>query len=483
MEKGRRTGVCVAAAAVVLALVGWLVSSQLAKHRLLTQLGNRDLAPRLEATRKLLAAGKLEDSLAGLPVYKRSYVAEALGEIKGDEPIRLLAKLLRDQEEAPQRRAGNSLIKQGTPAIPTLMAALPVGGGATDNAVRAVAALGKESAPRLRFLLADGGSSAAAAQALAQIDGVGTETLVRGAFCPDAAIRAAALADLAAQKRPETLHAALGNLDATKDPLAQVDGAIAALGVLADPAATPALLPFLSTPRKTAAAASLGLIGDARAVEPILAQLPAGDLAYRNAAVLALGRIGSPAVPALVRDLKSPNLILRRACAQALVGTKSAAANGALVSALADADSQVRAPAARALGWSGNLGAVDALVTALGDKDWRVVDASMIALGEIGPRALPKLLAAVAAPNGNVQARYQISRAMAMMGMDATPQLVSALSSANPEVQKWSATALGAIRDKSAVPALKQLGRASTNGEVRWVVGEQLRMLTGSTKF
>ena len=198
--------------------------------------------------------------------------------------------------------------------------------------------------------------------------------------------------------------------------------------------------------------------------------------------MLALSRIGVPAVPALVRELKSSQVVMRRAAAQALKGNTSAEATPALVAALSDPDAGVRARRPRALGWSGNLAPVGALVRALGDKDWRVVDAAVQALGDIGPSAVSQLLTAVGATEQGTTTRFQISQALVVMGRDIVPQLVSALESPNTEVQKWSATALGGINDQRAVKALKQLGRKSS-GDVRWVVEEQLRVLTGSTKF
>ena len=218
----------------------------------------------------------------GLPVYKRSYTAEALGEIQTDASTRVLGQLLRDQEEKPSQRAGVALTKHGTRAIPTLMAALSASGGTKDNAVLALVAMGQEAGPRLRFLLADRGTYSAAAEALAKIGGVGTDALMVGAYSADDKLRTVCISNLASQKRPGALQAALDNLDEKKDKLARVDDAIAALGVIANKAATPALIPFLATGKKTATATSLGLIADPRAVEPLLAQIPKGDPGYRG---------------------------------------------------------------------------------------------------------------------------------------------------------------------------------------------------------
>ncbi len=277
-----------------------------------------------------------------LPTPTRAHLAEALGDIHSSESRRLLEMLLKDQEETVQYAAADALVKQGAGAYPILLAALPATGNTKDQAVRALVALGEPSVPRLQFLLADGASTAAAQEALAKIGGAGALVLVKAAHCGDGVLRGGALTNLAAQKRPETLPACLDNL-VTTDKLAQVGPAIAALGVLGDPAATPSLLPFLTDKvQRAAAATSLGMIADPRAVEPLLAQFEAGDAAYRPAAVLALTRIGAPAAPALVQALKSPDPAMRLAAAEALGGAKSPLANQALVVSLSDPDPRLR---------------------------------------------------------------------------------------------------------------------------------------------
>lgn len=75
----------------------------------------------------------------------------------------------------------------------------------------------------------------------------------------------------------------------------------------------------------------------------------------REAAADALGRIGEPAVPELVRMLQDPDPALRRQAADVLarIGPRAGAAVPQLTLALDDADPQVRRSAARALGQIG----------------------------------------------------------------------------------------------------------------------------------
>jgi HEAT repeat protein len=222
----------------------------------------------------------------------------------------------------------------------------------------------------------------------------------------------------------------------------------------------------------------LGQIGDSRAVEPILATMLETEKRYRNAAILALGRIGPPAFPALVRELRSDQVLLRQAAAEALVGSDSAGVNGALMVALKDSDDAVRASAALALGWKGNVGAVSALTGSLSDSSWRVVDSSVSALGEIGLGATDTLLTVLRSPESSLTVRYQVSRALSAMGRDAVPKLTAALSDSSASVQTWSAVALGEI-GSAPLETVQELERLAETAdpEVAWVAQEQLRRL------
>jgi HEAT repeat protein len=71
-----------------------------------------------------------------------------------------------------------------------------------------------------------------------------------------------------------------------------------------------------------------------------------------------------------------------------------------LIGALRDVDCYVRMAAAEALGRIGDTQAVAPLVRALGDPDVGVRGAAAYALGTIGPLAVPALLVALSAPNG-----------------------------------------------------------------------------------
>jgi HEAT repeat protein len=483
---------------IAIALIAWLTGRYLVKRSLLRNLGTNVMQVRVDSAWKLLVMEKLEDSLPAQPIIRRSKTAQALGEVAArhpedaEEAMRILGIILRDQEEKPRQWARRALEKQGERAVPTLMAALPAGGSTTEEAIAALDKLGPKVAPKLRFFLTDGGSRAGAATALAEVGGPGIDALIRGCYNNDKdGLRVQSLNNLGAVEAREAIGACLYNLE----PLdkSKKGNAIKALGLIGERRAVPHIIPFLTdVDNRTAAATALGLIGDPRAVEPIIATLNDSDKGYRPSAILALGpsRIGIPAFRALVRELRSPHVLVRRAVAQALVvpGTQELtpelidALRGAtpgVAAALGDPDHEVRAAAAAALGWEGNLNGVAPLVAVLSDPSWQVVDAAVEALGQIGLSAIGRLQDVVRDPGQSVTVRYQVARALAAMGPPAVDELVAVLSRpADPELQKWSAVALGLIgsAEPRVIEALEQLEQTGS-GELKWVASEQLRRL------
>jgi HEAT repeat protein len=151
----------------------------------------------------------------------------------------------------------------------------------------------------------------------------------------------------------------------------------------------------------------------------------------------------------------------------------------ALVSALEDPDAEVRASAALALGWEGNVAALGALVRKLSDPSWRVVDASVEALGEIELPALEPLLARLRSPEVDVTTKYLIAKALGRIGSPAVPRVVDALLEPDAGLQKWAAIALGNIGDQRALEPLRSLREQTSSPDLQWVVGEQIRRLTG----
>jgi HEAT repeat protein len=139
---------------------------------------------------------------------------------------------------------------------------------------------------------------------------------------------------------------------------------------------------------RRAAATALGILGDARAVLPLLeilaekadtwrlTLLNEEDESLRAAAARALGKIGDArALPGLIAALKKAAFGLRRAAAEALRAIGDARAVPALLGALKDRDAAVREEAAAALALlitRKDAAAVPALLAALKDESRRV---------------------------------------------------------------------------------------------------------------
>ena len=129
------------------------------------------------------------------------------------------------------------------------------------------------------------------------------------------------------------------------------------------------------------AAEALGQIGDARAVEALIATLGQMWPAAKNA----LAKIGSPAVESLLAVLESPTLSRRSDAAEVLGQIRDPRAVEPLIALLNDGSEVMRRVAARALGQIGDIRATWPLIAALRDNRIGLGEANA-ALGKIGWR-------------------------------------------------------------------------------------------------
>jgi HEAT repeat protein len=112
----------------------------------------------------------------------------------------------------------------------------------------------------------------------------------------------------------------------------------------------------------------------------------------RQAATLALGHLGEPAVPVVVTALDDADAQVRQAAAVALGQIGGEQAAPPLLRALGDGDARVRQAAAQALGTIGTAHAVALLLHALEDREHEVRQAAATALGQIGDARAVALL-------------------------------------------------------------------------------------------
>ncbi|MFQ6131966.1 MAG: HEAT repeat domain-containing protein [Armatimonadota bacterium] len=147
-------------------------------------------------------------------------------------------------------------------------------------------------------------------------------------------------------------------------------------------------------PVREAAALGLGLLGDARAVEPLGRALSDEHMPVRRRAASALILLpATPVIPALAKCVRTdPSPAVRQFAVRALGWTQQPAAVDPLIDALRDGDSDVRSAAADFLGELGDERAVPPLTDLFYDEDvdvrWAAVRSAGKLGGEVARRAL-----------------------------------------------------------------------------------------------
>ncbi|MGD0248620.1 MAG: HEAT repeat domain-containing protein [Candidatus Limnocylindrales bacterium] len=222
---------------------------------------------------------------------------------------------------------------------------------------------------------------------------------------------------------------------------------------------------------RVGAAAALGRIGDPRAVEPLFAVARDRNSPepHRQAAVVALGKIGPPAIESLTTALEDSSADLREATARVL-GRMGAPAVGLLSAALKDPSAGVREAAAKALGEIGNPGAVEGLSAALTDSSAGVRQSAAKALARIGWTS----------ESGQTGEAYRLVQqrdwaGCVRLGGPAVDPLLAALKRRDRRVRASAAEALGKIANPRAAKALvatlgdsdEKVRRAATGALVR----------------
>lgn len=134
-------------------------------------------------------------------------------------------------------------------------------------------------------------------------------------------------------------------------------------------------------------------------LDRLLEVLAVGDEEKREAAALALGRVGAAAVEPLAAMLTAPDADARWWAARSLAEVSGDGSLKALTYALADDDPDVRACAALALGRIGEGAAAPALADRLADESAFVASVAADALSMIGEPAVEALVKQLAAPS------------------------------------------------------------------------------------
>ncbi len=229
------------------------------------------------------------------------------------------------------------------------------------------------------------------------------------------------------------------------------------LGMIRDRRATQPLIAALKDEDpETRAVAILGLgcVRDERGVEPLLEAMREDRFADNVAAALA--DIGEPAVDPLIRTLESleEELLVRQKAAKALGLIKDARAVDPLIRALQDP--VLRHAAATALVEFRAVATVR-LIEVMRDENPEIRAHAAAALGHLmDGQALPALLLATCDPEPSVreQAARALGR---LEDRRAVPELISALKDADSGVRVEAIRALGLLKEKQAVGPLIEL--------------------------
>ncbi|MDD1695495.1 MAG: HEAT repeat domain-containing protein [Methanoregula sp.] len=229
------------------------------------------------------------------------------------------------------------------------------------------------------------------------------------------------------------------------------------------------------------AAEALGEIGDARAVEPLIAVLKHDETSgVRWKAAEALSKIGIPAVTSLIGALQHDDEDVRWKAAIALGEIGDPMAIPPLIHLLCDEDRYVKSRAANALSMIGEP-AVDPLICALREGDGNLRWGAAMALGKIrNPRAIEPLIRAL--PDKYENVRAEAASALAAIGEPALEPLLHFLKYSDGAARLEVVTALGELRDTGAIQPLIQLLENANDDERKAIADALDAILVPSVK-
>lgn len=232
-------------------------------------------------------------------------------------------------------------------------------------------------------------------------------------------------------------------------------------------------------------------------VDLLVEQLQAEDLETRQAAAIALGRIGDRrATPALVASLGDPELAVPVAAALARIG--DSAAFEPLLALIGEPDSAVRQAVVSALNSIGHADMPQRICALLDDPNDLVRESAVKIAGYFGyPECLEPTLDRCADPSEAVRRAaveqlpmFEDARAIAQLSAslagdvpavraaaaaafahagvdDALEPLLRALQDADPWVRYFALRSLGAFRHPAAAPAVRERLDRDAAGQVR----------------
>jgi HEAT repeat protein len=416
----------------------------------------------------------------------RKSAADTLGKLRVPEAVHILSRQMRvDPSPAVRGGAASALrASQSAEIVNELVSAL-AGEKNEDVRQQLLWTLGSMECPaagEALMVIATNDPSPATeklaiellAQAVSQQPATELLRIVQETPFPE--LRQAAAVELVDAGGPEVVPT-LTNLLAKPGALPHPAALAAALGVRGIPEVLPMLLRSLTLPTADAemreeAVRALGIVGDCRALGPLIGVLTNDpECSVRSAAATALGSLRSKAaVPALIEvtTCQKTNTQLCEASIPALGQLQDRQAVPVLLACLASrTDDGLRAVACEALGEIG-APATAAFLAKLArrEKVITVRRAAIRALGRLGgPEAVSTLRDMLArGTRGGTQDRLAVLVACEATGnLSTAPALINALEDADQRVVAAAAEALGSLGSVDALPTLMRLGQTSTH--------------------
>lgn len=262
-------------------------------------------------------------------------------------------------------------------------------------------------------------------------------------------VRERAVSELGEAHSPEAVEALIVAL--RDDPAYLIRSAAArALKNFPEPRVIAALIEALKDRHSKVwaeASNSLVVLGDSRAIAPLIELLGPDDFGVPGRASAALMNFGAQAVKPLIETCRNSSDAQRDGIVSTLAKLGSVAVRP-LAEALASDDPSVRECAAKALGRIGDRAAGVPLLTLLEDGDPRVVTAAAEALGEMRePRSLDALLELLESEQAEVS--EAAVAALGKLDPDAAPVLLAKLTDEREHVRLSAASALAALGNKA----------------------------------
>ena len=204
------------------------------------------------------------------------------------------------------------------------------------------------------------------------------------------------------------------------------------------------------------AANLLGQFGTSAAIEPLMTTLAqSNDSKVKAAGAEALGLVGdSRAVQALLAFFDTPDSLVRSSVVRAIVRLADNSAVDGVSSYLKHENKAVRILAAYTLGRTQNMRATKPLIRSLEDEAFEVREAVIKALGDLRDVKAVKALMKIASDPVRYPQVWVIDSLGKIKSADSIPVIIRALKGHDLEAREAAVDALGKLRSREGVPAL-----------------------------